>query len=55
MNTDESINHNIIAIQKQGINENLIISKSLGPVKNNKVISNIINISEELINYQPVI
>ncbi|CAH1720592.1 unnamed protein product [Aphis gossypii] len=44
---DELISSDLIAIKKHEINEDVIIANSLSPVKNNKIISNIINISEQ--------
>ncbi|KAE9521406.1 hypothetical protein AGLY_018228, partial [Aphis glycines] len=44
---DELISSDLVAIKKQEINEDVIIANSLSPVKNNKIISNIINISEQ--------
>lgn len=44
---DEKIEHELITIKKYEINENVIIANSISPVKGDKVISNIINISEQ--------
>jgi hypothetical protein len=44
---DESIDHKLVTVKNQEINDNVIIANSVSPVIGNKVISNIINISEE--------
>ena len=44
---DEDIKYDTITIKKQDVNENVIIANSISPVNGNKIISNIINISEE--------
>ncbi|KAF0692043.1 Retrovirus-related Pol polyprotein, partial [Aphis craccivora] len=44
---DELISSDLVAIKKQEINGDVIIANSLSPIKNNKIISNIINISEQ--------
>lgn len=44
---DENIKHETITIKKQEINDNVIIANSISPVKGDKIISSIINISEE--------
>jgi hypothetical protein len=46
--SDEIINSNVVAMKKHALNENVIIANSLSPVKDNKIIGNIINISEDL-------
>jgi len=43
---DEKIKHGLITIKKQDLNEN-VIANSISPVHANKIISSIINISEE--------
>lgn len=47
INTDESINHKFIIINKQEINDNVIITNRLSLVQNIKIIINIINILEQ--------
>jgi hypothetical protein len=37
-----------VVIKKHALNENVIIANSLSPVRENKIIGNIINISEKL-------
>lgn len=44
---DEQIEHKIITIENQELNENIFLANSISPVVNNQVISTIINISEE--------
>ncbi|KAF0685360.1 CCHC-type domain-containing protein, partial [Aphis craccivora] len=44
---DEQIDHEFITIEKYEINEDEIIANSICPVKGDKIISNIINISEQ--------
>jgi len=44
---DEEINYESISINKYEINEDVIIANSISPVKGDKIISNIINISEQ--------
>jgi len=47
INNDDEIKHDLITIKKQDLNENVIIANSISPVHCNKIISNIIHISEE--------
>ena len=44
---DEVVDHEIITIKNQEINDKVIIANSVSPVLGNKVVSNIINISEQ--------
>lgn len=44
---DEQIEHEFITIEKYEINEDVIIANSISPVKGDKIISNIVNISEQ--------
>jgi hypothetical protein len=44
---DEKIDHELITVKKYEINEDVIIVNSISPVKGDKIISNIINISEQ--------
>jgi len=44
---DEKIDHETITIKKYEINEDVIIANSISPVKGDKIISNIVNISEQ--------
>lgn len=43
----KKIDHELITIKKYDINKDVIIANSIRPVKTDKVISNIINISEQ--------
>jgi 6-phosphogluconate dehydrogenase len=43
----EVINLKLVSIKKHVLNKDVIIANSLSPVKNNMIISNIINISEQ--------
>jgi hypothetical protein len=47
ISADEAIKHKLVTIQKHAINEDVIIANSVSPVIDNKMISNIINITEE--------
>lgn len=44
---DEIISPELVTIKKHELNEDVIIANSLSPVKNNMIISNIVNISEQ--------
>jgi len=44
---DEQIEHEYITVEKYEINENVIMDNSISPVKSDKIISNILNISEQ--------
>ena len=44
---DENIKHELITIKKHEINEEVILANSVSPVKDNEIIGNIINISEQ--------
>lgn len=44
---DEKIDHELITVKKYEINEDVIIANSISPVKGDKIISNIVNISEQ--------
>ena len=44
---DENIKHDHITIIKQDINDDVILANSISPVQGDKIISNVINISEQ--------